>query len=237
MVSPMHVEPAMRIVPLQVRELPAAMASVALSLKPVTMGLPIAVVAAMQIARGRGSRRSVVMVSTVLRASSVMMATPMPAAAAMKIAHTGYGIDLRRWCDLSSAGEVRDDFNTNSCDGCNGDCTRVDNVCGDAIVECTEQCDDGAGNALHPNFGGCEQDPGYDRICVFGPPAYCSGDIDVPDTNLAEALRDALNLAANEPIQFSPLLQSLDARNRNITDVTGQGCLLICDPLANRQQH
>ena len=124
------------------------------------------------------------------------------------------------------AGEVCDDFNTNSCDGCNADCTRVDNVCGDAIVECTEQCDDGAGNALHPNFGGCESDVGYDRICVFGPPAHCAGDIDVPDPNLAEVLRSALGLADNEPIQFSPSLRELWAPYRNISDLTGLGCFV-----------
>ena len=37
--------------------------------------------------------------------------------------------------------EVCDDGNTDSCDGCNFNCTRVDDVCGDGIVECGEQCD------------------------------------------------------------------------------------------------
>jgi len=39
--------------------------------------------------------------------------------------------------------EVCDDGNTNDCDGCKGDCTRLDNVCGDWIPECGEGCDDG----------------------------------------------------------------------------------------------
>jgi cysteine-rich repeat protein len=30
-----------------------------------------------------------------------------------------------------------------SCDGCAADCSRVDDVCGDGIRECGEQCDDG----------------------------------------------------------------------------------------------
>jgi cysteine-rich repeat protein len=38
-------------------------------------------------------------------------------------------------------GEVCDDGNTDSCDGCNFNCTRIDDVCGDGIVECGEQCD------------------------------------------------------------------------------------------------
>ena len=60
--------------PLQVRELPAAMASVALSLSLV-MSSPITVVAAMQIAQG-GGRAGLCDGGTVLRASSLVMATP-----------------------------------------------------------------------------------------------------------------------------------------------------------------
>lgn len=41
------------------------------------------------------------------------------------------------------AGEVCDDGNNFSCDGCAADCARVDDVCGDGDRECGEQCDDG----------------------------------------------------------------------------------------------
>ncbi len=39
--------------------------------------------------------------------------------------------------------EVCDDGNTSDCDGCKGDCTRPDNLCGDMITECGEDCDEG----------------------------------------------------------------------------------------------
>ena len=39
--------------------------------------------------------------------------------------------------------EFCDDGNTDECDGCYGDCSRADNVCGDSILECAETCDDG----------------------------------------------------------------------------------------------
>ncbi|MFH1425340.1 MAG: S8 family serine peptidase [archaeon] len=39
--------------------------------------------------------------------------------------------------------EVCDDGNLVSCDGCGGDCYRMDKVCGDGIKECGEGCDDG----------------------------------------------------------------------------------------------
>ena len=39
--------------------------------------------------------------------------------------------------------EFCDDGNTVECDGCYGDCSRADNVCGDSILECAETCDDG----------------------------------------------------------------------------------------------
>ena len=39
--------------------------------------------------------------------------------------------------------EFCDDGNTDVCDGCHGDCSRADNVCGDSILECAETCDDG----------------------------------------------------------------------------------------------
>ena len=40
--------------------------------------------------------------------------------------------------------EFCDDGNTDACDGCYGDCSQADNVCGDAILECAETCDDNA---------------------------------------------------------------------------------------------
>lgn len=55
--------------------------------------------------------------------------------------------------------EVCDDGNTASCDGCAGFCQRVDDVCGDGIVECGEECDDGNLDA----GDGCEPD------CTAGP--------------------------------------------------------------------
>ena len=47
--------------------------------------------------------------------------------------------------------EFCDDGNTDSCDGCYGDCSRADNVCGDSILECAETCDDG--NAVDDGNG------------------------------------------------------------------------------------
>lgn len=48
--------------------------------------------------------------------------------------------------------EVCDDGNLRNCDGCNADCSRVDDLCGDEILECSETCDDG--NLT--NDDGCE---------------------------------------------------------------------------------
>jgi len=44
---------------------------------------------------------------------------------------------------VKEGAEQCDDGNTNDCDGCKGDCLRVDNVCGDTNLECEEVCDDG----------------------------------------------------------------------------------------------
>ncbi len=51
---------------------------------------------------------------------------------------------------IVETGEVCDDGNTVSCDGCSGDC-RSNETCGNAIVDCQEQCDDGSGNSDLPN--------------------------------------------------------------------------------------
>ena len=156
------------------------------------------------------------------------MATPMPAAAVMKIAQHQVLV-LRAAMGLPVLRPVRSAMTSTptAVTAAMQTVRRIDNVCGDAIVECTEQCDDGDGNALHPNFGGCESDVGYDRICVFGPPAHCAGDIDVPDANLASVLRSALGLADSEPIQFSTRFVELWALSkRGISDLTGLGCFV-----------
>jgi cysteine-rich repeat protein len=44
---------------------------------------------------------------------------------------------------LDTPCEACDDGNKLDCDGCRGDCSRPDNVCGDGIVECGEECDPG----------------------------------------------------------------------------------------------
>jgi cysteine-rich repeat protein len=44
---------------------------------------------------------------------------------------------------IEESGEVCDDGNTVSCDGCTALCQREDDICGDSIVECGEGCDDG----------------------------------------------------------------------------------------------
>ena len=49
-------------------------------------------------------------------------------------------------------GEVCDDGNIRNCDGCNSDCSRIDDLCGDSILECNETCDDGN----LENGDGCE---------------------------------------------------------------------------------
>jgi cysteine-rich repeat protein len=56
--------------------------------------------------------------------------------------------------ELDPGTEACDDGNIQSCDGCRGDCSRVDDFCGDGIVECGEQCDDG--NQVDGD--GCESD-------------------------------------------------------------------------------
>ena len=64
-------------------------------------------------------------------------------------------------------GEVCDDGNLRNCDGCNADCSRVDDLCGDDILECNETCDDG--NLT--NDDGCEdtcQPTGVDGVRIPG---------------------------------------------------------------------
>lgn len=51
---------------------------------------------------------------------------------------------------LVMLGEVCDDGNTVSCDGCSGDCHSTEG-CGNGRVECKEECDDGPSNAATPN--------------------------------------------------------------------------------------
>ncbi len=59
----------------------------------------------------------------------------------------------------TSLGEVCDDGGIENCDGCEGLCQRLDAVCGDGVLECTEECDDG--NTVPGD--GCEPD------CTLGP--------------------------------------------------------------------
>jgi cysteine-rich repeat protein len=54
-------------------------------------------------------------------------------------------------------GEVCDDGNTVDCDGCKGDCSRLDDVCGDGIEECFEDCD--------PPEAPCN--PPYGELCSY----------------------------------------------------------------------
>jgi len=61
---------------------------------------------------------------------------------------------------VTDPGEICDDGNTSTCDGCSADCMRVDGLCGDGARECVEQCDDG--NLLEGD--GCESD------CTLTPP-------------------------------------------------------------------
>lgn len=68
-------------------------------------------------------------------------------------------------------GELCDDGNLTSCDGCNQDCDRIDGVCGDGIRECGEQCDDG--NTLSGD--GCESNctlPPLTELMVQGSPLH-----------------------------------------------------------------
>ena len=82
-------------------------------------------------------------------------------------------------------GEICDDGNRADCDGCQGDCLRRDDVCGDRVVECGEQCDDGGqggGDGCSPTCmreecGNGILDPG--ELCDQGarngqPGAMCS---------------------------------------------------------------
>jgi len=46
--------------------------------------------------------------------------------------------------------EVCDDGNTIRCDGCSADCRSTEG-CGNSIVECNEECDQGSANSLAPN--------------------------------------------------------------------------------------
>jgi len=61
--------------------------------------------------------------------------------------------------------EVCDDHNTTDCDGCKGDCSRVDKVCGDGIKECGEQCESAAD---------CSDDVGC-NFCSCGVPCFLAG--------------------------------------------------------------
>lgn len=46
---------------------------------------------------------------------------------------------------IVNGNEVCDDGNTDNCDGCRGDCTRLDNICGDGYLDCGEECDGNIG--------------------------------------------------------------------------------------------
>ncbi len=55
-------------------------------------------------------------------------------------------------------GEVCDDGNNLSCDGCRADCSREDNICGDTIKECGEKCDS--------NSATCTTGDGYSGVSL-----------------------------------------------------------------------
>ncbi|MFH1425315.1 MAG: hypothetical protein ABIG28_01110, partial [archaeon] len=67
--------------------------------------------------------------------------------------------------------EACDDGNTVSCDGCKGDCTRVDKMCRDGIVECGEACDDGNTGNGDGCSATCVVESGY--TCA-GSPSVCT---------------------------------------------------------------
>ncbi|MEZ4366530.1 MAG: DUF4215 domain-containing protein [Kofleriaceae bacterium] len=76
-----------------------------------------------------------------------------PANADLPDAPCRLGCELPRCGDGivdDSLGEVCDDGNTVSADGCNGSCTS-DERCGNGVLELTERCDAGAANADQPN--------------------------------------------------------------------------------------
>jgi cysteine-rich repeat protein len=87
-------------------------------------------------------------------------------------------------------GEVCDDGNNNSCDGCNADCTRVDAVCGDDTRECGEQCDDGNTDS----GDGCEAD------CTLPPQAgVLVPGLPLPNAGCEAEWKLAFNDAATNP--------------------------------------
>ncbi|MFA6255020.1 MAG: polymorphic toxin-type HINT domain-containing protein [Patescibacteria group bacterium] len=61
--------------------------------------------------------------------------------------------------------EVCDDGNNSDCDGCKGDCTRPDKVCGDSIKECGEACESGSD---------CGEDTEC-NLCICGVPCFLAG--------------------------------------------------------------
>ena len=95
--------------------------------------------------------------------------------------------------------EICDDGNETSGDSCHADCSRLDNFCGDSIVDSAETCDDGNATACDgcssacqtescgngtvecleecdpPNVGGCSAD------CLEFSPATCGDGSDPPD--------------------------------------------------------
>src|SRR6185503_1910237 len=95
--------------------------------------------------------------------------------------------------------EACDDGNTTSGDTCHGDCSRLDNVCGDSHVDSAEECDTGdttacdgcsatcqsesCGNGMvecleecdPPGVGGCSAD------CLELIPLACGDDVQTPD--------------------------------------------------------
>jgi cysteine-rich repeat protein len=71
---------------------------------------------------------------------------------------------------LEPPGEQCDDGNTRSCDGCSDKCHKE--VCGNGIIECNEQCDDGPNNGRpgNPCSASCTEVPPPLRIPGGGPP-------------------------------------------------------------------
>ena len=104
--------------------------------------------------------------------------------------------------------EACDDGNNASCDGCSADCSRVDDVCGDGIVECGEECDDGN----QTSGDGCSSD------CRLEGPLCGNGVLDPgEECDLGPANETRYGLAVWQPggvyLEAAPVARWTDSRS------------------------
>lgn len=101
--------------------------------------------------------------------------------------------------------EACDDANAASCDGCAGDCLRLDGLCGDGLVECGEACD-GVGSC--PEGQSCD---GTSCTCQPDIPDVCAEATMCGDLHYCSAEQDCLCIRSAEgPIQCGRIPSTCD---------------------------